>query len=145
MWARTGLLQCWSAAYRLVSALRAKEPVSGARTGLIGPKGRRNGDTKRLLARLLGDEAGMQIIIMALLLPVAIGTAALATNGAFWGYSHLNVQAAADSAAASVGVAYQINASADLSTEADAIAATYGITSSNGTATVQLRLGGHRS
>ena len=123
----------WSAAYRLVSALRAKGPVSGAR---IGPMGRCNGDTKRLLARLLGDEAGMQIIIMALLLPFAIGTAALATDGALWGYSHLNLQAAADSAAVSVGVAFKTNASTNLSTEADAIAAKYGITSSNGTATV---------
>ena len=44
---------------------------------LIGPTGRCNGDTKRLLARLLGDEAGMQIIIMALLLPFAVGTVTL--------------------------------------------------------------------
>ena len=124
----------WSAAYQLVSALRAKGPVSGARTGLIGPKGRCNGDTKRLL----GDEAGMQIIIMALLLPVAIGTAALATDGALWGYSHLNLQAAADATAASVVKLSEQSGvtSSNLSTEADAIAAKYGITSSNGTATV---------
>ena len=44
----------------------------------------------------------MQIIIMALLLPFAIGSAALATDGALWGYSHLILQAAAAATAAMV-------------------------------------------
>ena len=120
----------WSAAYRLVSALRAKGPVSGARMGLIGPMGRCNGDTKRLLARLLGDEAGMQIVMMALLMPAVLGLAALGTDGARLGYNALILQAAADATAASVAKLSGTTpppTSSNLSTEAVAIAATYGI------------------
>jgi hypothetical protein len=107
----------WNGIFRRVNALRARGPVPGARMRL------------RLLARLLGDEAGMQVVIMALAMPAVLGLAALGTDGARFGYNHLILQAAADATAASVAkLSEQFGVtSSNLSTEAVAIAATYGI------------------
>jgi hypothetical protein len=79
----------WSGIYRRIHALRAKRPVTGAVHAPV-----RQSDTKRLLA----DEAGMQIVMMALIMPAVLGLAALPTGGARFGYNHLILQAAATAA-----------------------------------------------
>ena len=58
--------------------------------------------TARLSARILGDEAGMPIVRMPVLMPAIIGRAALSTDDARWGYNHLILQAAADATSARV-------------------------------------------
>jgi Putative Flp pilus-assembly TadE/G-like len=96
----------------------------------------------RLLARLCRDEAGSQIIMIALLMPVFLGVAALAVDGGFWGYGHLNLQAAADSAAVSAArVTNHIGFTpADYQTEAKAVAATYGFVDGVNSVTITARL-----
>jgi Flp pilus assembly protein TadG len=80
----------------------------------------------RLLARLLRDEEGSYLLIMALAIPVFIGLAGLATEGALIFYNHRTVQSAVDAAAYSAAVAYSIDGSADITTQAQAIVANYG-------------------
>src|SRR5690242_20659176 len=80
----------------------------------------------RLLPRLLRDEDGSYLLIATLAIPVFIGLAALATEGALIFYNHRTVQSAADAAAYSAAIAYSINHSADITTEAEAIVASYG-------------------
>src|SRR5215467_477765 len=80
----------------------------------------------RLLARLLRDEEGAYLLIMATAIPVFIALAALATEGALLFYNHRSVQSAADAAAYSAAIAYSIDNSADITTQAQAIVASYG-------------------
>jgi Flp pilus assembly protein TadG len=80
----------------------------------------------RLWARLLRDEEGSYLLIMTLAIPVFIGLAGLATEGALLFYNHRTVQSAADAAAYSAAVAYSIDSSADITTQAQAIVANYG-------------------
>jgi len=87
----------------------------------------RTKESRRSLRRLLRDEAGAQLITVVLLMPALLGITAVATDGLLWGYAQQNLQAAADAAAGSVAKAYSYNTSADLSLEAKAIAAQYGI------------------
>ena len=87
----------------------------------------RTKECRRSLRRLLRDEAGAQLITVVLLMPALLGITAIATDGLLWGYAQQNLQAAADAAAGSVAKAYSYNTSADLSLEAKAIAAQYGI------------------
>jgi Flp pilus assembly protein TadG len=95
-----------------------------SRLSRVGKDKRASGP--RLLARLLRDEEGAYLLIMAAAIPVFIGLAALATEGALLFYNHRNVQSAADAAAYSAAIAYSIDNSADITTQAQAIVANYG-------------------
>jgi hypothetical protein len=112
----------WSGVYRFLSASRANSPVSGARMNL--------------LSRLFCDESGSQIILVTLLIPAILGLGALATDGANLAYTHLNLQAAADTAALSAKKLAINNHSANTSLEAEFVAARYGVVSGVGGATV---------
>src|SRR5262245_19896332 len=80
----------------------------------------------RLLARLLRDEEGSYLLTMTVVMPVFIGLAGLATEGGLLLYNHRTLQSAADAAAYSAAVAYSLDSSADITTEAQAIVASYG-------------------
>src|SRR5437868_4359284 len=80
----------------------------------------------RLLARLLGDEVGSYIIYGAVMLPVLIGVSGLASEGGLLFYNYRTLQSAADGAAYSAAVAYSNNTSADITTQAQAVVASYG-------------------
>jgi Flp pilus assembly protein TadG len=90
------------------------------------------------LARLLRDEEGSFLLYVTAAIPVFIGLAGLATEGALIFYNHRNVQSAADSAAYSAAIAYSIDHSADITTQAQAIFANYGfvVGTGNGQANV---------
>src|SRR5262245_42903640 len=98
-----------------------------SRLSRVGKDRRASGP--RLLARLLRDEEGAYLLIMTAAIPVFIGLTALATDGALIFYNKRNVQSAADAAAYSAAVAYSVNnsiSSTDLTTQAQAIVASYG-------------------
>ena len=61
--------------------------------------GNERGGSPRLLTRLLRDEEGSYLLYMTLTIPIFIGLAALATEGALIFYNHRDVQSAADAAA----------------------------------------------
>src|SRR5262245_49565798 len=84
------------------------------------------------LARLLRDEEGSFLVYVALGMPVFIGLAGLATEGGLILYNHRNVSSAADAAAYSAAIAYSIDSSADITTEAKSIVANYGFTVGTG-------------
>ena len=95
-----------------------------------------------LLGRLLRDEGGFSILIFVFLLPALIGVAALGTEGGLWLYTQQQLQASADSAAMSAARTYFLNpfaTNANLTTQAEAVTATYGfVNGQNGvTVTVQ--------
>ena len=48
------------------------------------------------LKRFQRDESGTYVIIMALAMPVLVGTAGLGTEVGWWLYKHKNMQSAAD-------------------------------------------------
>ncbi|MEN3350939.1 MAG: hypothetical protein V7632_4574 [Bradyrhizobium sp.] len=73
------------------------------------------------LRRFARDESGSYAILVALLLPVLVGTAGLGTEVAWWFYKHKNMMSAADSAAVSAATA-----GTNLLTEANAITTFYG-------------------
>ena len=66
----------------------------------------RQANSPRLLARLLRDEEGSYLLYMTLAIPVFIGFAGFATEGALLFYNHRTIQSAADAAAYSAAVAY---------------------------------------
>jgi Flp pilus assembly protein TadG len=72
--------------------------------------------------RFTEDQSGNYTIIAALALPVLVGFGSLGTEYGTWVYTHQNMQGAASSAAVSATVA------ANPTTEAKAIAASYGFT-----------------
>jgi Flp pilus assembly protein TadG len=80
----------------------------------------------RLLARLLRDEDGLYLIYGWAMLPVLLGVAGLATEGGLLFYNHRTLQSAADGAAYSAAIAYSYDTSADITTQAKAIVASYG-------------------
>ena len=84
------------------------------------------------LRAFLRDTSGNYAILGALISPVLIGAAGLATEGGLWYNKHQTLQGAADSAALSAATRYGLNTSADLSSQADSVVATYGYV--NGTA-----------
>ena len=79
-----------------------------------------------LITRLLRDEEGSYLLYMTVAIPVFIGFAGLATEGALLFYNHRTVQSAADAAAYSAAIAYSIDSTADITTQAEAIVADYG-------------------
>jgi Flp pilus assembly protein TadG len=77
-----------------------------------------------LVQRFIQDRSGSYAIIVALLMPVLVGTAGLGTEVGWWYYKHKNMQSAADSGAVSAATA--VTAGGDLNFEAKAVAANYG-------------------
>ena len=90
------------------------------------------------LSRFWCDRRGNYAVITALLSPVLIGSAGLATEGGLWVYVHQSLQGAADSAALSSATLYGLNISANLDNQAQSVVRTYGYTvgSSGTTVTV---------
>jgi len=82
----------------------------------------------RKLARFLRDRRGNYAVITALMSPVLIGSAGLATEGGLWMYVHQSLQGAADSAAISAATQYGLNVNASLDNQAQSVIATYGYT-----------------
>ena len=102
----------------------------------------RHARSHRLLARLLRDEAGAWLISTTLMLPVLIGVAGLGTEGGMLFYQHRSLQSAADAAAYSAAIhcSYVYNPTnsptcptSDLTTQAQAVVASYGYTLGTGT------------
>ncbi|WP_083632547.1 pilus assembly protein TadG-related protein [Bradyrhizobium sp. NAS96.2] len=84
-----------------------------------------------LLKRFARDRSGSYAIIIALLMPVLVGTAGLGTEVAWWFYKHKNMMSAADSAAVSAATA-----GTNLVTEANAVTTFYGYANGIGNVTV---------
>lgn len=74
-----------------------------------------------LFKRFARDQTGSYAIIVAVAMPVLVGTAGLGTEVAWWFYKHKNMLSAADSAAVSAATA-----GTNLTTEANAITTFYG-------------------
>jgi Flp pilus assembly protein TadG len=82
---------------------------------------------RRLLVRLLRDEAGTNLVLFAFLMPVLVGIAGLATEGGLWLSTQQALQGAADSAAISAAWGYLPSLPAtNIQTQAEAVTATYG-------------------
>ena len=84
------------------------------------------------LARLLRDEEGSYLLYMTVAIPIFLGFAGFATEGALIFYNHRTVQSAADAAAYSAAIAYSIDSTANITTQAEAIVATYGFAVGSG-------------
>ncbi|HWU54220.1 MAG TPA: TadE/TadG family type IV pilus assembly protein [Rhizomicrobium sp.] len=82
------------------------------------------------------DRRGNYAVITALMAPVLIGSAGLATEGGLWMYVHQSLQGAADSAALSSATLYGLNVNASLDNQAQSVIATYGYTVGNAGTTV---------
>lgn len=88
-----------------------------------------------LIARFIRDEAGNYAIMTALVLPVLVGAVGLGTDYGLWNYSHRLMQSAADSGAVSAATAYANGNTGGLTTQAYAVASSYGfVNGQNGTA-----------
>src|SRR5437879_5933529 len=74
-----------------------------------------------LVQRFGRDQSGSYMIVVALLMPVLIGTAGLGTEVGWWLYKHKNLQSAADSGAVSAATAGE-----NLTAEANAVTTSYG-------------------
>lgn len=76
---------------------------------------------------LVADTGGAYLIVVGLILPALIGMAGIGTEVGLWLYKRQTLQAAADSAAISAATSYYYTGgAADINTEADAVAASYG-------------------
>ena len=84
-----------------------------------------------LLRRFRRDESGSYVIVLALAMPVLVGTAGLGTEFGWWLYTHKSMQSAADSAAVSAATA-----GSNLNAEADTVTALYGYASGTKNVTV---------
>ena len=73
------------------------------------------------LKRFQRDESGTYVIIVALAMPVLVGTAGLGTEVTWWYYKHKNMQSAADSGAVSAATA-----GTNLTAQANSVTASYG-------------------
>ncbi len=85
------------------------------------------------LRAFLRDQSGNYAIIAALISPVLIGVAGLATEGGLWYNKHQTLQGAADSAALSAATQYGLNVNANLNNQAASIILTYGFSAGPGT------------
>lgn len=79
-----------------------------------------------LLARLLRDEDGSYLLYFTIAFPIFIGLAGLSTEGSLLFYNHRTLQSAADAAAYSAAIAYSLDTSADITTQAKAVVGSYG-------------------
>lgn len=80
----------------------------------------------RILRTFLQNQSGNYAIIAALVSPVLIGAAGLATEGGLWYNTHQTLQGAADSAALSAATQYGLNTTSNLNTQAGGVISTYG-------------------
>lgn len=81
---------------------------------------------KEGLFRLLTDQSGNYLTITAVLMPVLIGFAGLATDVGLWLLAHQTMQSAADSGAVSAATAYAVSNADNLTTQASAVTSYYG-------------------
>src|SRR5262249_51482427 len=109
----------WAACKGLAAAPCEARPARGAQS--MAHSLRRH---VRGLVRFGEDRSGNILIVTAIILPVLIGAIGLGTDLGLWFYKHQIMQSAADSAAMSAGAAYRDGT--NLTTEADAVTATYG-------------------
>ncbi|MBV9289599.1 MAG: hypothetical protein JO288_17585 [Hyphomicrobiales bacterium] len=100
-------------------------------------------DVLKRLGEFIHDESGSYLVFVSVLAPTLIGVAALGGEGAFVLATHRAVQAAADSAAVSVASYYAAQTTAvasptssQLTSQAEAVAASYGFVSGSGGASV---------
>src|ERR1043165_8514737 len=103
------------------------------RTNPAEPKG---ASLAQRLSRFWRDRRGNYAVITALMSPILIGSAGLATEGGLWMYVHQSLQGAADSAAISAATQYGLNVNASLDNQAQSIIATYGYTVGTASTTV---------
>jgi len=87
-----------------------------------------SGSFGQRVLRFWRDRRGNYAVITALMSPVLIGSAGLATEGGLWMYVHQNLQGAADSAALSAATLYTLNKTVSLNNQAQSVIATYGYT-----------------
>src|SRR6516162_3353088 len=111
---------------RLCSEGRAAGGAGGLRSSRIWC-----GLIRCSLGRLLADDSGNYLTITAVLMPVLIGFAGLATDAGLWLYAHQTMQAAADSGAVSAATAYAVSNASNLTVQASAVTSYYGFV--NGT------------
>jgi hypothetical protein len=76
---------------------------------------------RRLLQHFLRDQSGSYVLVVALMMPVLVGTASLGTEVVWWLYKHKNMQSAADSGAVSAATA-----GSNLTAQANSVTASYG-------------------
>lgn len=86
----------------------------------------------RLATRFVREDSGAYAMITALALPMLVGAAAFGTEEGTLLYKQREMQHAADSSAASAAAAYTAG-STDVTTHADAVAASYGFTTGTNT------------
>jgi Flp pilus assembly protein TadG len=79
------------------------------------------GRLRRLLQHFLRDQSGSYVLVVALMMPVLVGTAGLGTEAVWWLYKHKNMQSAADSGAVSAATA-----ATNLTDQANSVTASYG-------------------
>jgi len=91
---------------------------------------------QRSLSRLWRDKSGNYVMITALMAPVLLGGAGLATEGGLWYYVHQSAQGAADSSALSAANQASLNNNVSPTTQARSVAATYGYVNGTAGATV---------
>ncbi len=70
---------------------------------------------------------------IGVLMPVLIGVAGLGAEAGMLFYQHRSLQSAADAAAYSAAIAYSYDTSADITTQAESVVASYGFTLGAGT------------
>jgi Flp pilus assembly protein TadG len=75
----------------------------------------------RLLQSFLGDQSGSYVLVVALIMPVLVGSAGLGTEVVWWLYKHKDMQSAADSGAVSAATA-----GSNLAVQANSVTASYG-------------------
>jgi Flp pilus assembly protein TadG len=87
----------------------------------------------RLLQNFLSDQSGSYVLVVAMMMPVLVGTAGLGTEVVWWLYKHKDMQSAADSGAVSAATA-----GSNLAVQANSVTASYGYANgvSNVTVTV---------
>ncbi len=83
-------------------------------------------DTALAFGAFAGDTAGSYVVLAALSMPVIIGSVSLGAEVGLWYYKHQLMQSAADSAALSAAAAAALGES-NLTTQAAAIASSYGV------------------
>jgi Flp pilus assembly protein TadG len=80
-----------------------------------------DGRVRRLLQHFLRDQSGSYVLVVALMMPVLLGTAGLGTEAVWWLYKHKNMQSAADSGAVSAATA-----GSNIIAQANSVTASYG-------------------
>src|SRR5262249_13962832 len=92
---------------------------------------------RRVALWFLRDQSGSYAIIVGLALPVVVGFVSLGTEAGLWFYKHQSMQSAADSSAVSAAVAFAAQGTrANLTTQANNVAASYGFAAGSSGVTV---------